>query len=61
MKTLQVEISETVYKRIRSEITVRLLCQQESGIIDEFVAKLFKSWDNDEVPVLKFKSEGESE
>lgn len=57
MKTLQVEMSEVAYKRIRSDMAVRLLAEQDSSIMDEFVRKLFAAWDNEEVPVVKLKSE----
>ena len=58
MKTLQVEISGAAYNKLKNEVTFRrLFCTQYNGVLDGFAIELFKAWDNNEVPVIKFKSE----
>lgn len=58
MKTYSVNITEAAYKRIRSEVTVAVLSNPEGAtLLQEFLMKLFKSWDGGEVPEIKLRSE----
>ena len=58
MKTYTVSISEKAYKRIRSEVMTARLANPEGMLLkDEFLMKLFKAWDNDEVAEVSLKSE----
>lgn len=61
-ETYTIKMSDKVYKRIRSEIFVSALANPEGlSIKDEFLMKLFKSWDNNEIPEISFKTERNKE
>lgn len=61
-ETYTIKMSDKVYKRIRSEIFVSALSNPEGlSIKDEFLMKLFKSWDNNEIPEISFKTERDKE
>lgn len=61
-ETYTIKMSDKVYKRIRSEIFVSALSNPEGlSIKDEFLMKLFKSWDNNEIPEVSFKTERDKE
>jgi hypothetical protein len=58
MKTYSVNITEAAYKRIRSEVTVATLANPEGAtLLQEFLTKLFKSWDKGEASEIKLRSE----